>query len=1274
MSIKIIKQKHPLQRNGSTRVERMLAALSPTHFELDDRSMQDLLVTAHRYAALLSWYDFDDRPDGDWTCFWETETLTYLAVLSAIDLEQLRHRYDAADYSLGIILESRGEVDLQQKQGAYRVLIAILVNMAADLDDRYLKLVAIRHPLQHLVLNLIKRTNARDLEELETPLQRLIALHKGLDDELSIQEYLRFIDAENSRWGLTDRADYGRIAALASADYPREQLRSIFVRFYNAYMVLKTRAQAAFDQELARMEKPETEEFRIVQPHISLFIAFLRLFRHAQDSLNELVGKQLDLYYEKVLALNPAPAEPDHVFLIFTLAKNFGPQFLAKGTQLLGGKDKNGVPIYYETTEDWTVGQAKLKEVKSFYLPSSIFSFYSELNAQDTESHKTLLGTDYKLPLDKNGVRIFSDQKKAEEMEIGFVIASPQLMLQEGRRLIQIQITKITKELTKKLIAVQLSGKEGWIKEPILPADLSTIKFEDPGNAANPYPALPSDQIEPVFDLTGPGTDPRTVTLKIFLPKDYPAVVPMEKSQMTQWPAVKVTLKKDQLPQINLENYENIVSNAADKHFSVSVRADGVSKNLILQTDQGVFNGTQQVMPFGPTTPRGARFYVGFAEALLKKLDNISLKINWVEPFTSRTGAGSLTDYYDQYDLTPSGAVQLGILNNNIFETEGTRELLFTNNDPAEHIVLPTGAGGTTLQERDSDPVFELLQYDPSVRRGFLRLTFTGDLYHKEYAEKLALRSISESGENASTASTQKLDQITTLLAENAADTIDKDLISGIITAQPTTGLPKPPYTPVFNSIECDYVSKDQTMESLVDEFYYLHPFDGFERAEKIAKNSSDEEDPTYSFAPVTLFKNFLIKEKPEEQARGYLYLGFEGLKPGNSLSLLVQTIEGSEQRVDVDPPRIQWSYLTSGNCWEMLSLDRIMDSTGGLTRSGILQFSVPQEISSEGNTLLNPELLWLRAQSWEVQDPKKLAAALPRMAYLHAQVIKAQFLDKQLNEYSHLSEDQASGTIEKLAISRSAIKKIEQPFPTFGGRLPESEGQAFYTRISERLRHRDRAVTVWDYEHLLLQAFPNIAAVKCIPHSKYLQIPSSELAPGNVTVAVIPSLQARSGFSLKQPRFPKGDLDEMRDYLLTKSNGFLGQLSADGPSLFVTNGQYELLQIEMYVVFKRGLDQDFFSIQLNNDIRRFLSPWLFGGAAPGFGLSLRRSRLIQFVEELHYIEYVRVEQQVGGVTRHPKIYKVGQVQDVIGEYIMPDAAHGILASAESHRIKIYNP
>jgi hypothetical protein len=86
-------------------------------------------------------------------------------------------------------------------------------------------------------------------------------------------------------------------------------------------------------------------------------------------------------------------------------------------------------------------------------------------------------------------------------------------------------------------------------------------------------------------------------------------------------------------------------------------------------------------------------------------------------------------------------------------------------------------------------------------------------------------------------------------------------------------------------------------------------------------------------------------------------------------------------------------------------------------------------------------------------------------------------------NDQSHFDSALAAESISKLKTAVAEVSKVQQPFASFDGKHKEI-GSEFYTRVSERLRHKGRAITPWDYEHLILERFPSVYKVKCISHT----------------------------------------------------------------------------------------------------------------------------------------------------------------------------------------------
>ncbi|HEY2728122.1 MAG TPA: carboxypeptidase-like regulatory domain-containing protein, partial [Parafilimonas sp.] len=207
----------------------------------------------------------------------------------------------------------------------------------------------------------------------------------------------------------------------------------------------------------------------------------------------------------------------------------------------------------------------------------------------------------------------------------------------------------------------------------------------------------------------------------------------------------------------------------------------------------------------------------------------------------------------------------------------------------------------------------------------------------------------------------------------------------------------------------------------------------------------------------------------------GMLFIGLENLKPLQSISMLFQFAEGSAEDEDDDPPAINWSYL-SYNEWKPLRAENVViDDTYGFQTTGIIKIDMPSDVSSN-NTIITEGLTWLCA------SVDKYSNRIPQLINIVTQAVEAQFQDNG-NDQSHFDNALPAGSISKLSSPVAQVSKVSQLFASFDGKHKEI-GKGFYTRVSERLRHKARAINAWDYEHLVLDRFPSIYKVKCITHT----------------------------------------------------------------------------------------------------------------------------------------------------------------------------------------------
>jgi len=350
------------------------------------------------------------------------------------------------------------------------------------------------------------------------------------------------------------------------------------------------------------------------------------------------------------------------------------------------------------------------------------------------------------------------------------------------------------------------------------------------------------------------------------------------------------------------------------------------------------------------------------------------------------------------------------------------------------------------------------------------------------------------------------------------------------------------------------------------------------------------------------------ISLMPQAPALAGFYLGISNIPNGSIVSLLFQVAEGSEdprKPTFSDTVKPQW-YFLAGNEW--LALDKqhiVSDDTNNFLRPGILQIKIP-DTAITTNTFMNNGLTWLG-----VELPTDVSVdSVCKFINVHIQAGQASFFD-QGNELSHLLNGIAPGTISKLVNRLPQIKTITQPYASFGG-LPPEDDEDFRIRVSERLRHKNRAVNIWDYEHLVMSKFPQVYRVKCLNHTN----DDVEVAPGSVRVVVIPDIHNKNTFDPFQPRVSTNTLSEIEQHLSK-----LIDLHVD---LKVINPEYEEIMLDFSVKFYKDLDDNIYHDKLNTDLIGYLSPWAYNQDAEiDFGGTLYKSVMIRFIEELPYVDYI---------------------------------------------------
>ncbi|MEM6686624.1 MAG: baseplate J/gp47 family protein, partial [Bacteroidota bacterium] len=256
-------------------------------------------------------------------------------------------------------------------------------------------------------------------------------------------------------------------------------------------------------------------------------------------------------------------------------------------------------------------------------------------------------------------------------------------------------------------------------------------------------------------------------------------------------------------------------------------------------------------------------------------------------------------------------------------------------------------------------------------------------------------------------------------------------------------------------------------------------------------------------------------------------------------------------------------------------------------------------------NTHFAEDYLWIRATISKPYD------TVSKFTNIHTQAMEVQFVNND-NTLEHLEKGMPAETMSKLESRLATVKKVTQPYASFDG-FPKESDLDFYRRVSERLRHKNRAITLWDYEHLVLQEFNYLHKIKCLNHSTS----TSFKAPGEVVLVAIPNIIDQNVYDIYKPKLSQTKLNDIETYI--------NKLNTMHVNAKVVSPVYEPVQITLDARFYKGLDANFYAKKLQDDLAQYLAPWAFDKQQPiSFGNALYASEVIFYIENLDYVDYIK--------------------------------------------------
>ncbi|MFN4364453.1 baseplate J/gp47 family protein [Chryseobacterium hispalense] len=675
--------------------------------------------------------------------------------------------------------------------------------------------------------------------------------------------------------------------------------------------------------------------------------------------------------------------------------------------------------------------------------------------------------------------------------------------------------------------------------------------------------------------------------LSFTLTKDFPAVVPYKKEVLLQTFQTGFPVVRFMIEGEKYYALYEALSEKLVKNIEMAVDVKGV-KSLQIENDSSTLSAEKPYYPFTAQPVKGSNFYIKCPEMFSKKWENADITINW------KNAPDSITDLYSGYVIQPNQNISV-----KDFEAlEGPSVVRSDAYFTADTALLDK----EVWLERGND-----VQLFKKVESG----------YQTQF-------SIHNTSDDSGTGESIRL-----TLNQSALQDVYPKLYTLALSSNPDKKklVPNEPYIPFAEDIELNYsarenaysyLSKDSSGEASKSKGVLVYHEDVFGQYEK--------EVETKSIVPV-------------HENGGELYIGLEAM-PQTTVSLLIQMLEGSENPlVDTFDEKefIEW-HILSNNTWIDLSENILKNETRKFLESGIVKFKIPKNINTN-HTRLTDGLVWIRAKSKRSYD------AVCKIQGIYTQAVVATF-QNQDNDLAHLNNGLQANTISKLITRVPQVKSVNQPYNSFDGKYKEADTE-FYRRVSERLRHKHRATTQWDYENLVLQEFPEVFKVKCLNHTSE----KSYMAPGHVTLMVVPNIKNKNAFDVYQPRVSRASLNKIQNYV--------NDLNTMHVKAQVINPNYKEAKVQATVKIYEKYDEIFYMKQLDEDIKKYISPWAFTDSKDiDFNVQLNINHLINYLEQLYYVDYIdEIKILVNNVVQKKSLIEVDP--------------KSILVSAKQHQITI---
>jgi hypothetical protein len=317
---------------------------------------------------------------------------------------------------------------------------------------------------------------------------------------------------------------------------------------------------------------------------------------------------------------------------------------------------------------------------------------------------------------------------------------------------------------------------------------------------------------------------------------------------------------------------------------------------------------------------------------------------------------------------------------------------------------------------------------------------------------------------------------------------------------------------------------------------------------------------------------------------KGFLYIELTDVVAPNEINFYVE-LGRKEGNIPSDTKPDYYYLGTMG--WQSLPI--LSDGTNNWSCSGIVTFNFPKNISKKTG-LMPGQNYWICVAT------KSDISNYPDITFLKTNGV---LLTRSGNEYLlDTSEPKIeSSVILKPLASIPEISNTTQPFPSFGGKAMEN-GDLKNKRISNRLKTKDRVLSIGDYYRMIQQEFHEIYYSKTICNHKKTQ------------VYVVKKYETVNDFSAFSPMVTVCTEKKIQQYLTAKASAF--------DTIEVSNFVFLYVTVNATIILMEGYDFQGVLKTIEAALNLFLSPWISTNT-PQITIdeSLKNTQVIHFIKTI---------------------------------------------------------